>query len=133
MLSAKQYLFLRCGKETKSTSEVTRHFNVSTKEVPQTTHLQIYHKLYDDKVDILDGELEDKSQLLDETNYIVRDATDLPTKNIPWDGLFANKSLSLLKEEWFTRNEFSAGILILNIKYNHLGIKHQNSFYPFND
>ena len=41
--------------------------------------------------------------------------------------------MSLLKEEWFTRNKFSTGTRISNIKYNYLGIKHQNSFYLFNN
>ena len=39
----------------------------------------------------------------------------------------------MLREEWFSRNKFSAGIPISNIKYNHLGIRYQNSFYLFND
>ena len=91
------------------------------------------YKLHDDPVDISDGDLEDGSQLLDETNYNVRDATDSPTKRTPWDGLLASKFLSLLREEWFTGNEFPAGIPVSDIKYNHLGLKHQNSFYPFND
>ena len=80
MLSAKQYLCPRCEKRTKSTSRLRKHFNACTKEISQTTHL---YKPHDDPVDILDGDLEDKSQLLDETNYIVRDVIDLPTKNTP--------------------------------------------------
>ena len=91
------------------------------------------YKLHDDPVDISDGDLEDEIQLLDETNYIVRDAIDLPTERTPWDGLLASKSLLSLREEWFTGNEFSAGILVSDIKYKHPGLKHQNSFYPFND
>ena len=96
MSSAKQYLCPRCGKETKSTNRLTKHLNTCTKKVPQTAHL---HKLHDDPVDTLDGDLEDESQLLDKTNYIVRDATDLPTERTPWDGLLASESLSLLREE----------------------------------
>ena len=109
---------------------MTRHLNAYTKKVFQTAHL---HKLHDDSIDTLDRDLEDGSQLLDEINYTVRDATDLPTKRAPQDELLASKSLSLLKEKWFTGKEFPAGILVSDIKYNHPGLKHQNSFYPFND
>ena len=121
---------LRYGKGIKSTSELTRHLNAYTKKVPQTFHL---HRLHDDPVDTSDGDLEDESQLLDKTNYTLRDATDLPTKKAPWDGLFASKSLSSLREKWFTGKEFPAGTPVSDIKYNHPGLKHQNSFYPFND
>ena len=96
MLSAKHYSCPRCGKGIKSTSGLTRHLNACTKEVLQTAHL---HKLYDDPVDTLDGDLEDRSQLLDETNYTVRDATDSPTEKTLRDGLLASKSLSSLREE----------------------------------
>ena len=109
MLSAKQYSCPRFGKRTKFTSRLTRHFNACAKEISQTAHL---YKLHDDPVDISDGDLEDGSQLLDETNYIVRDATDLPTKKTPCDRLFASKSLSLLREEWFIGKKFPAGIPI---------------------
>ena len=71
--------------------------------------------------------------MLDETNYTVRDATDLPTERTPRDGLLASESLSSLREEWFTGNKFPAGTLVSDIKYNHPESKHQNSFYPFND
>ena len=71
--------------------------------------------------------------MLDETNYNVRDTTDLPTKKTSRDGLLASKFLSLLRKEWFTGKEFPAGTPVSDIKYNHPGLKHQNSFYPFND
>ena len=130
MSSAKQYSCPKCGKEIKSTSGLKRHLNVYTKEIPQTAHL---HKLHDDPVDTLDGDLEDGSQVLDKTNYTVRDATNLPTKRTPRDGLLTSESLSSLREKLFTGKEFPAGIPVSDIKYNHLGLKHQNSFYPFND
>lgn len=130
MSSAKEYLYPRCRKRTKSTSGLTRHLNGCTKEVFQTAHL---HKLHDDPVDTSDGDLEDGSQLLDETNYTVKDATDLPTEKRPWDGLLATKSLSLLKEEWFTRKKFPVSTQVSDIKYNHPGLKYQNSYNPFND
>ena len=130
MLSVKQYSCPRCEKGTKSTSGLIRHLNACTKKVPQTAHL---HKLYNDPVDISDGDLEDGSQLLDETNYTIRDTTDSPTERTPWDGLLVSESSSSLREEWFTGKEFLAGILVSDIKYNHPGLKHQNSFYPFND
>ena len=125
MSSAKQYSCPRCGKGTKSTSGLTRHLNACTKEVPQTAHL---HKLHDDPVDTSDGDLEDGSQLLDETNYTVRDATDSPTERTPRDGLLASESLSLLREKWFTGKKFPAGTPVSDIKYNYLRLKHQNSF-----
>ena len=95
---------------------MTRYLNAYTKEVPQTAYL---YKLHDDPVDTLNGDLEDGSQLLDETNYIVRDATDLPTKRTPRDGLFASESLSSLREKWFTGKEFPVGTPVSDIKYNH--------------
>ena len=121
MLSVKQYLCPRYGKGTKSTSGLIRHFNACTKEVPQTTHL---HKLYDDAIDPLDRDFEDRSQLLDETNYIIRNATESPTKRTPWNRLLANKFSSLLRKEWFTGKEFPAGIPVSDIKYNYPGLKH---------
>ena len=71
--------------------------------------------------------------MLDKINYTVRVATDSPTKKIPWDELLPSKSLSLLREEWFTRNKISTSIPVSDIKYNHLRLKYQNSFYLFND
>ena len=86
-------------------------------EVPQIAHV---HKLHDDLVDTLDEYLENKSQLLDETNYAIRDITDLPIKRIPWDGLLASEFLLSLREEWSTRNKFPTGTPVSDIKYNHL-------------
>ena len=86
-------------------------------------------KFYDDPVDTLDGNWENESQLLDETNYTIRDAIDSPIKRILWDGLFASESLSSLRKEWFTGNKFTTGTLVSDIKDNHLGLKYQNSFY----
>ena len=57
------------------------------------------HKLHDDPVETSDENLEDGCQLLDETNYIVRDVADLPTERTLWDGLLASESLSSLGEE----------------------------------
>ena len=95
--------------------------------------MPFHHKLHKDKKDTLHGGLNDRSKLLDETNYTVRDATDSPTESTPRDRLLASKSLSSFREEWFTRNEFLAGTPISNIKYNYPGVKHQNSFHSFND
>ena len=130
MLSAKQYLYPRYGKGIKSISGLTRHLNACTKEVLRTAHLD---KLHDDLIDTLDGNLEDRSQLLDKINYTIRDTIDLPTEKTPWDGLLASESLSSLREKWFTGNKFPASTPVSDIRYNHLGLKHQNSFYPFND
>ncbi len=38
-----------------------------------------------------------------------------------------------LREKWFSSHKFPAGTPILDKKYKHLGSKHKNSFYPFND
>ena len=130
MSYAKLYLCRRCKKGTKFINRLTRHLNACTKEIPQTTHL---YKLHNDSVDTSDGDMEDGSQLLDETNYTVRDAIALPTKRTPWHGLFASKSLSLLREKWFTRKKFSASTPVSDIKYKHLGLKYQNNFYLFNN
>ena len=121
MLYAKQYSYPRCEKGTKSTSGLTRHLNVCTQEVFQIAYL---HKLDNDLIDTSDKDLEDGSQLLGKTNYIVRDAIDLPTKRITRDRLLASKSSSLLREEWFTEKEFSASTPVSDIKYNHPGLKH---------
>ena len=109
---------------------MTKHLKAYIKKVSQTASL---HKLYDDLVDRSDENLKDGSQLLDKTNYTVRDATDSPIERTPWDRLLASESSLLLREEWFIGNKFSAGIPVLDIKYNHLELKHQNSLYPFND
>lgn len=53
------------------------------------------------------------------------------TKKIPQDGLLINKFLLFLKEKQFIGNKFLAGIPILDIKYNHLGLKYKNSFNSF--
>ena len=100
---------------------MTRYLNVCIKEVLQTAH---FHKLHDDSLDISDGDLEDGSQLLDKTNYTVRDATNLPTERTTCDGLLASESSSLLRENWFTEKKFPAGIPVSDIKYNHPEIKY---------
>ena len=130
MLFAKQYPCPRCRKRTKSTSRLTMYLNACTQKVPQTAHL---HKLYDDPVDVSYRNLEDGSQLLDETNYNIRYAINSPTKRTPRDGLLAIESSSSLREKWFIGNKFPAGIPVSNIKYNHPELKYQNSFYLFNE
>ena len=130
MLFTKKYLYLKYRKRIKFTSGLIRHLNTYTKEVSQIAYL---HKFHDDKIDILDENLEDGNQLLDKTNYIIRDTIDLPIKRIPQDELLISKFLSSLRDEWFIGNELPAGIPVSNIKYNHPELKHQNSFYPFND
>ena len=95
--------------------------------------MPIYHKFYNNKKDILDRVLEDKSQLLDKINYTVRDTIVMLIKKTPWDRLLASEFLSLFKKKWFSRNEFFTCIPISNIKYNYLGLKHQNNFHLFNN
>ena len=130
MSSAKQYPCFRYRKKTKSSNVLIRHLNAYIKKIPQTAHL---YKFYNDEVDKSDMNLEDGSQLLDETNYTVKDITDLPTEKISWDWLLARKSLPSLREKWFTENKFPAGTLVSDIKYNYLRLKYHNNFYPFND
>lgn len=65
MTFANHYLYFRYRKRTKSISGLIRHLNTYIKKVPQTAPLLIYHKLHDDKKDILDGGLEDRRELLD--------------------------------------------------------------------
>ena len=130
ILSIQKYSYYKHGKETKSISRFIRHLNICIKEISQTAYL---HKLYDDKIDTLDGDLEDRNELLDKTNHIIRDTIDLSTKRIPQDRLLASEFLSSLRKMWFTRNEFLAGTPVSDIKYNHLRLKDPNSFYPFND
>lgn len=64
-------------------------------------------------------DLQDGSQLIGKTNYIKKDVINTPIEKTVWGKLPINKFLSLLKEEWFTKIEFSAGISISDIKYNH--------------
>lgn len=59
--------------------------------------MQIYHKLYDNKVNTSDEDLEDESQLFDKTNYTVRNVIDLLIKIIPWNELLASEFLLLLR------------------------------------
>lgn len=64
----------RYKKEIKSKSGLTRHLNACKKKVTQTTLQKIYHE-FQDKKDIPDWNLEDRSQLVVKTNYIKKDAT----------------------------------------------------------
>ena len=54
MSSTKQYLYPKCEKRTKSTSGLTKHFNVYTNKVSQMAYL---YKLHNDKIDTLDKDL----------------------------------------------------------------------------
>ncbi len=58
---------------------------------------------------------------------------EIPTEDTPRKRLFASESLSALRKKWFSRHEFPIGIPISDKKYKHLGSKHKNSFYLFND
>lgn len=98
-MSVKQYLYSKCRKKTKSISGLTRHVNVCTKILSQTAFLPIYYKLYNNNKDILDKSLEDRSQLLDNSNYNIKDVIQILTKKISWNELLAIKSLLLLGEK----------------------------------
>ena len=78
---------------------------------------------------------EDKNDLLGKTDKTatVNGNLDMLTEDTSQKGLLANKSLSALREEWFSSYEFSADTRISDIKYKHPGSKHNNSFYFFND
>lgn len=52
---------------------------------------------------------------------------------ITQDGLFASKLSLSLREVWFNNQKFFTGLLISNIKYNHLRSQKNNTFYPFNN
>lgn len=47
--------------------------------------------------------------------------------------LFENELLLSLREIRFSIQKFATGILISNIKYNHLGFQINNTFYLFYD
>ena len=49
------------------------------------------------------------------------------------DGLLRSESSSSLKEARFSEQEFSTGILVSNIKYDHPGSQNDNLFYPFHN
>ena len=54
------------------------------------------------------------------------------SKHTPQGWLPANKSSSFLREVRFSKQKFSAGKPILDIKYCHPGPQDNNLFYPFN-
>ena len=47
------------------------------------------------------------------------------------DGLLGSESSSSLKEVRFNKQEFPAGTLVFNIKYDYLRSQNDNLFYPF--
>ena len=47
--------------------------------------------------------------------------------------LFASESLSSLREVRFSKQEFSAGKPVSDIKHHHFGFQNNNLYYPFND
>lgn len=56
---------------------------------------------------------------------------DILSKHTLLNGLFGTVLSSSLKEVRFTEQKFSTGILISNIKYNHIRLQNNNPFYPF--
>ncbi len=65
-----------------------------------------------------------------DTRSCVKDSLSRCT---PQDGLLASELSSSLKEVRFSKQEFSAGISVSDIKYHYSGSQNNNSFYPFND
>ena len=52
-------------------------------------------------------------------------------ERIPQDELLGNGSSSSLRDVRFGEQEFPAGTLVSNIKYDHLGLQNDNLFYLF--
>lgn len=126
-------MYPRFGKKTKYTSGLIRYLNAGKKKLTQTTSQQIHYQLQDKK-DIPDWDLKDRSQLVGKTDYTKRDTTtNMPTKRTIWARLLAIEFSLLLRKGWFTGIQFSAGTPISKIKYNHLGLQHENNFYLFKD
>ena len=63
---------------------------------------------------MLDVDLEDKNQLLDKTNYTIKNAIDLSTKKTFWDKLLVNKFLLSLRKSGLLKKNFCWHT---NIKY----------------
>lgn len=74
----------------------------------------------------------------DQKNLIGKSLDNKSIKNILFerisqDGLFANKSSFLLREIWFSKQEFFASTLVSDIKYNYPRSQNNNIFYVFNN
>lgn len=56
---------------------------------------------------------------------------EILSERIPHDGLLGSESFSSLRDVRFSKQEFTAGTPVSNIKYNHLRLQNNNSYYPF--
>ena len=89
----------------------------------------------------------DNEESILEEQDIERDHTNLGSKSLdtrsrardglsehtPQARLFGSELSSFLREVRFSDQEFAAGTLVFNIKYNHFGFQNNNSFYCFHD
>ncbi len=75
----------------------------------------------------------DHRNLVSESSDTVSNAKDGLSGRTPQDGLLARELSSSLREVRFSEQEFSAGIPVSNIKYQHPGSQNDNPFHPFND
>ncbi len=119
----------------KSTSGLIRRLNACKGHIYlKLSHKPPRHKSHNEE-DTLSGNWEDEGDLFRKTvsNVTANSTPETPTEKTPRKELFASKSLSALKKEWFSSHEFPAGTPISDKKYKHPGSKHKNSFYPFND
>ncbi len=133
----KLYSCLICGKGVKSTSGLTRHLNTCKGHLypkPQLLNEPPRHESHNEE-DVLGGNWEDESDLLDKTvtTATANGIPETPTEDTSQKELFASESLLALREEQFSSHEFSAGTPISDKKYKHPRSKYKNSFYPFND
>ncbi len=87
----------------KSTSGLTRHLNTCKGDLypkPQPPHEPPQHESHNEE-DALGGNWKDEDNLLGETvtTTTVNNTPETPTEDIPRNVLFANESLSALREE----------------------------------
>ncbi len=134
-MSTKLYLSPIYRKEMKFSSGLTRHLHACKDHFyPKPPYVPPQH-ISHNKKDSLDGNWEDKGDLLGETvtTANANSTLETSTENTPWKVLFASKFLSALTEELFRCHEFLTGILISDKRWKHPRSKHKNSLYLFND
>ena len=137
MLSTRVYPCSGCRKRIKSTGGLTKHMNLCTSQIIWQvflTHMQPKRNMLmleeDDNASDNFGPYEDEESL-PEAQDIKEDYRNLVGKSsdtgsciraghTPQDGLLGNESLLSLRELRFSEQEFSAGIPVSNLKYDHL-------------
>ena len=148
MLSTRVYPCPGCGKRMKSTSRFTKYMNSCTSQIIQ--HVLLRHmqpeqyvsmpgkndnasdkfRLYEDEESI--PEAQDREE---DHRHLVGESSDTGSRararRTPQDRLPGNELSSSLREVRFSEQEFSAGIPVSNIKYDHLGLQNDTLFYLF--